>query len=267
MLILYDGTTSVCAIKVRLTLVEKGLSFESRKLDLRKGDQFSQTYLKINPNAVVPTLIDGKDTIIESSVIMQYLEDLAPDPTLLPESPVNRAQMRLWLKRIDDPLHPSTGILTHATAFRPIFLKKSWKEQKEHFNRMPDQGRRLRQETVYKEGLNAPIVENAIFVFNKFVEDAELTLRKNTYLAGSNYSLADAAATPYLNRLNDLNFLQVWADSKPHVLHWFKRIKERPSFKSAITSFLTEKDIEQFANVDDSGAAKAKFLLKKVRGV
>ena len=122
-------------------------------------------------------------------------------------------------------------------------------------------------ETVYKEGLNAPIVQNAIFVFNKFVEDAELTLRKNTYLAGSNYSLADAAATPYLNRLNDLNFLQVWADSKPHVLHWFKRIKERPSFKSAITSFLTKKDIEQFANVDDSGAAKAKFLLKKVRGV
>ena len=262
MLILYDGTTSVCAIKVRLTLVEKGLSFESRKLDLRKGDQFSQTYLKINPNAVVPTLIDGKDTIIESSVIMQYLEDLAPDPTLLPESPVNRAQMRLWLKRIDDPLHPSTGILTHATAFRPIFLKKSRKEQKEHFNRMPDQGRRLRQETVYKEGLNAPIVENAIFVFNKFMEDAELALRKNSYLAGPNYSLADAAATPYLNRLNDLKLLHIWKAKKPHVFDWFKQIKERPSFKSAITGFLTKKDIDQFANVDDSGADKAKILLK-----
>ena len=48
-LILYDGTTSVCQIKVRLTLVEKGLPFESRNLDLRKGDHFSKTHLKINP--------------------------------------------------------------------------------------------------------------------------------------------------------------------------------------------------------------------------
>ena len=45
MLILYDGTTSVCTIKARLTLVDKGLPFEGRNLNLRKGDQFSQTYL------------------------------------------------------------------------------------------------------------------------------------------------------------------------------------------------------------------------------
>jgi glutathione S-transferase len=49
MLILYDGTTSVCAIKVRCVLVEKGLAFESRTLDLRKGDQFDADYLKLNP--------------------------------------------------------------------------------------------------------------------------------------------------------------------------------------------------------------------------
>ena len=87
MLILYDGTTSVCAIKVRLTLAEKGLAFQSRTLDLRKGDQFDPDYLKLNPGAVVPTLLDGDEVITESSVIMQYLEDISPDPTLLPASP------------------------------------------------------------------------------------------------------------------------------------------------------------------------------------
>ena len=64
MLTLYDGTTSVCAIKVRLTLAEKGLSWESRTLDLRRGDQFEADYLKLNPGAVVPTLIDGEAVII-----------------------------------------------------------------------------------------------------------------------------------------------------------------------------------------------------------
>ena len=57
MLTLYDGTTSVCAIKVRLTLAEKVLSWESRMLDLRRGDQFEADYLKLNPGAVVPTLV------------------------------------------------------------------------------------------------------------------------------------------------------------------------------------------------------------------
>jgi glutathione S-transferase len=50
---------------------------------------------------------------------MQYIEDIGPAPSLLPESPLDRARMRLWLKRIDDPIHPSTGTITHATAFRP----------------------------------------------------------------------------------------------------------------------------------------------------
>ena len=102
MLILYDGTTSVCAIKVRITLVEKGLDFQSRNIDLRKGEQFSSDYLQLNPNAVVPTLVDGENIVLESSIIMQYLEDLIVDNSLLPESPQSRAKMRMWLKRIDD---------------------------------------------------------------------------------------------------------------------------------------------------------------------
>jgi len=145
MLTLYDGTTSVCAIKVRLTLAEKGLDFESRTLDLRRGDQFDPDYLKLNPGAVVPTLVDGDEVITESSVIMQYLEDLKPDPTALPPSPAGRARMRLWLKRIDDPLHPACGVLTHATAFRPSFLALTPEQQAARFEKMPDPGRRARQ--------------------------------------------------------------------------------------------------------------------------
>ncbi len=158
MLTLYDGTTSVCAIKVRLTLAEKGLSWESRTLDLRRGDQFEPDYVALNPGAVVPTLIDGEAVIVESSVIMQYLEDLQPDPTLLPTGPLDRARLRLWLKRIDDPTHPACGILTHATAFRQSFLAKSAGERKAHFAKMPDPARRARQEAVYRDGLDAPIV-------------------------------------------------------------------------------------------------------------
>ena len=64
MLTLYDGTTSVCAIKVRLALHEKGIAFDSHNIDLRAGEQFDPDTPKLNPNAVVPTLVDSDDVVI-----------------------------------------------------------------------------------------------------------------------------------------------------------------------------------------------------------
>jgi len=261
MLTLYDGTTSVCAIKVRLTLAEKGLAWESRTLDLRRGDQFDADYLKLNPGAVVPTLVDGDAVIIESSVIMQYLEDLQPEPTLLPETPLDRARMRLWLKRIDDPTHPACGVLTHATAFRQSFLAKSPEEQKAHFAKMPDPARRARQEAVYREGLDAPIVAGAVRTHDKLLVDMEAALAAAPWLAGSRYSLADAAATPYVNRLSNLGLLDVWAESCPRVLDWFARVRERPSFKAAVTDYFTEKDAAHLAGIAPDTPDKVRAIL------
>ncbi len=261
MLVLHDGTTSVCAIKVRCVLAEKGLAFESRTLDLRRGDQFAPDYLKLNLNAVVPTLVDGDEVIIESSVIMQYLDDIAPEPSLLPEAPADRARMRLWLKRIDDPVHPSTGVLTHATAFRASFLAKSPEEQKAHFEKMPDPARRARQESVYRDGLDSPIVASAIRTMDRLFGDMDAALAKNDFIAGPSYSLADAAATPYANRMRDLTLLPVWSEKYPRIADWLARIEARPSFRAAITDYWTEADARHFAGVDADAADRARAIL------
>jgi glutathione S-transferase len=261
MLTLYDGTTSVCAIKVRLTLAEKGLEWTSRSLDLRRGDQFDPEYLKLNPGAVVPTLVNGIDVIIESSVIMQYLEDLAPVPSLLPTSPAERARMRLWLKRIDDPVHPATGVLTHATAFRRSFLAKSPAEQEAHLAKIPDVGRRARQRAVYRNGLDAPIVVDAVRTFDRLLNDMEAALTNAPFLAGPVYSLADAAATPYVSRLKNLGALDAWAATKPLTMAWYARMQQRPSFKRAITDYFTEADAAHLASIDRDAPAKIKTML------
>ena len=262
MLILYDGTTSVCAIKVRLALAEKGLKFKSRNIDLRKGEQFTADYLNLNPNAVVPTLVDNDEVVLESSIIMQYVDDLSTKNSLLPKTPLNRAKMRFWLKRVDDPIHPSAGILTHATAFRPSFLKKSPKEQKEYLEKIPDKARRARQEAVYRDGLNAAIVVNAIRTFDKFIGDMESDLNLHDFIAGPNYSLADVATTPYINRLDALKLLDVWKDVAPRVIKWFERIRQRPSFQAAVVDYLTDEDVLQFKSVDNRGAIKAREILE-----
>src|ERR1700682_2861769 len=94
MVTLYHGRTSVCSIKARLALAEKGVRFDSRLMTLR-GDQFEPAYLKLNPNAVVPTLVHDDSVIIESTVIMRYVDEAFPGISLTPSDPLARAKVRM----------------------------------------------------------------------------------------------------------------------------------------------------------------------------
>ena|SRR5262249_7673565 len=85
MLALYHNDMSLCAQKVRVCLAEKGLEWESRHLVLRAGEYQQPWYRKLNPRAVVPTLVDGDKVVPESNVILEYLEETYPDPRLLPQ--------------------------------------------------------------------------------------------------------------------------------------------------------------------------------------
>ena len=85
MLILYNAAHSTCSQKVRICLAEKNLPFEDIKLDLgRAKDHLKPEYLKINPNGVVPTLVDDGNIIIDSSVICEYLDEKYPAIRLTP---------------------------------------------------------------------------------------------------------------------------------------------------------------------------------------
>ena len=160
MLALYEHSTSVCAIKVRLTLLEKGIDYEGRFVDLRRGDQFDPAYRKIHPGAVVPALIHDGQTILESSVIQYYLEDAFPEPSLMPAGPIERYRVRLLMKTIDDPVHPATGLMTHAIAFRKDYRTPEAIEAR--MAKVPDPRRRARQRAVYEEGLAASLAVDAV---------------------------------------------------------------------------------------------------------
>ena len=85
MLALYHNDMSLCAQKVRVCLAEKGLEWENRHLILRAGEHQQPWYIKLNPRAVVPTLVDGEKVVPESNVILEYLEEAYPDPALAPK--------------------------------------------------------------------------------------------------------------------------------------------------------------------------------------
>ena len=100
-LLLYHHNSSVCAAKVRVTLHEKRLEWDGKLMTL-KGDQFDPSYLELNPAAVVPTLVHDDVVVTESNVILEYLDDVFSDPSLRPQDPVERAQMRYWMQHLDN---------------------------------------------------------------------------------------------------------------------------------------------------------------------
>src|SRR5580704_16646748 len=98
MIELYHHGSSVCAAKVRLTLAEKELEWKGHYIDILTGGQFAASYVRLNPKAVVPTLIHHDKPILESTVICEYLDEVFPDRPLKPAGARERAEMRIWTK-------------------------------------------------------------------------------------------------------------------------------------------------------------------------
>ncbi len=102
MLELYHAGLTTCSKKARHCLAEKGLDYVSHYVNLRRFENHRPEYLALNPNGVVPTLVHDGTVIIESTFINEYLDEVFPDPPLIPSDPATRARMRGWGKMADD---------------------------------------------------------------------------------------------------------------------------------------------------------------------
>ena len=222
-LVLYHSVESTCAQKVRLVMAEKGLEWDEIRLNLRKGEQFGPDYLKLNPKAVVPTLVHGDTVVRESSIINEYLEDCFPEPALRPFAPGERAQMRLLVKTIDDEVHGAIGVLSYA-----IFLRHQMNERlsatqlAEHFRKVADPARRERQQSTHEKGLQSPAADLAIQTLQRFMAQLADALAGRDWLASEKYTLADAAALPYMFRARALHLAPLW-ENKPELVAWLDR--------------------------------------------
>jgi len=91
---LYTYYRSQASFRVRIALNWKGLSRDEEYLHLELGDQFTPQYKALNPQMVVPTLLDGDSRLFQSLAILEYLEEKYPEPPLLPPGLEARAWVR-----------------------------------------------------------------------------------------------------------------------------------------------------------------------------
>jgi glutathione S-transferase len=260
MLTLYHNDASTCSQKVRFTLAEKGLDWESRTLDLRAGDQQTPEYLALNPNGVVPTLVDDGKVIVESTVINEYIDDAVDPGSLRPAGAIGRARMRQWTKQLDEGVHAATGVLSTCIAFRhQHFAVKTREEIEQQLARMPDAAKRERQTRNIFDGVESPFFPGALKRFDRLVGDMDTALESGPWLAGDTFSLADVAYAPYAVRLDHLQLGLLW-DERPHVAAWYERIRARPAFKTALVDWFNPKYLPLMAE-------KGQEALPRVRGI
>jgi maleylacetoacetate isomerase len=103
---LYTYFRSSAAYRVRIALNLKGVSFASIPINLLKGEQTSPAYGAINPQKRVPTLDVGDALLIQSPAILEYLDEVRPEPPLLPMGAVQRAKVRAVAAIVGCDIHP-----------------------------------------------------------------------------------------------------------------------------------------------------------------
>jgi glutathione S-transferase len=242
-LLLYNAPQSTCSQRVRFTLHEKGLSFLERKLDLFSGDQLRPEYLKINPNGVVPSLLHNGKAIIDSAVIIEYLNEVFPEPTpLVPQGAADRAAMRSLIRYIDEVPAPAVRVPSYNIAFLPHFRDMSEADFLALAESKP-----LRRDfllSMGRTGFSEEEMNKALERLRRaFARISELLCASGgPWLMGPRLTLADIAIMPVAVRMADLGLDTLW-ERQPEVDRWLAALRERPAFPKTyyFGSLLTEK--------------------------
>lgn len=243
MLELYHHGTSVCAVKVRFALAEKGLDWTGHYVDILRGEQFSDAFLQVNPKAVVPVLRHDGMVIRESTVICEYLDEVFPERPLYPASAWQRAQVRLWTKAVDEELHPACSTLTYTVSHRHTILRNGTGSFADFLQAGASEGyaSRARKWQWIQQGLDAPGVADMVKLYDSYLHAMNEALADREWLTGDALTMADVALAPYLFRLNALSMAGMWNGGRfPNLQRWYDAISRRETFNQAAVRWVPD---------------------------
>ena len=192
--------------------------------------------MKIHPNGVVPALDHDGRIVIESNVIMEYIDESFEGPPLRPADTWERAQMRVWLDKSEHVLHKNMHLISHnrAHAHRwEEYEKKHGRAQLlEKVHNQPDLQRRRDEIHHAEEGISKEVIAFAVDRVDDQLALMEGALSKHEWLVGDDFSLADMAVLPFVERFK-VNGFDDRVTAKPHLVRWYDRMFARPAIEKA----------------------------------
>ncbi len=207
-------------LKVALLLEEAGLPYELLPIDTRKGEQHSQAFTAINPNAKTPALVDGDAVLFDSNAILLYLAEKTRS-FLPPDTPADRAQLLSWLMFVASGIGPYSGQAVHFKHFAP--------EPK------------------------AYAVNRYDFEAHRHWNLVDAQLARHRYMLGDVYTIVDMAVWGWARAVPFFLGAEAWA-TLPNVKRLLDEINARPAAQRAEAlktrhAFKTEMDDEARRNM------------------
>ena len=201
---IYDFPYAPNPRKARIYLSEKDIDMDFVMVDIRQNEQRKDTFLAINPKGVLPVLeLDDGRHITESLVIMEYLEELFPQPMMIGESPLERAQTRELERFIDTSIANPTN---------SIFFNTS---------------------EVFRHRLQVPeLVEPAILSIERAFSLLDAMMAENLFVAGDFPSIADCTLIAALEHGSSVG-VHI-SDKYKQLSLWYEFFRQRPSFKANV---------------------------------
>ncbi len=193
---LYSAKGCPFARRTRVVLHEKEAEFEASEVGFRNK---SEEFLRASPTGKVPVVVVGGDSLYESNVVNQFLDEVFERPRLMPEDPKARAHARIWMAKADEDFYPQ------------VFVSSMGRKRG------------------FPEGRISEALEKLKVTLSRLEEGLE----GREYLAGP-FSLADVAHAGNFVRLHELEEGgEISLADYPNVASWMGRIEARESFKAA----------------------------------
>lgn len=251
-IILYNWPASYCCQKVRIALIEKGLPFEVRQIDMTTGEEFEPWYMKLNPKAEVPTIKDGTYVLPDSQHILDYLERKYPTPSLHPRDPMELQMMKKLRERL---LTVDIRLLTFGTIQYPTLTsnRKITSKDLREFTGMQELLFRKAQESLDRNPELSTLLEAKKHKFAALMEllkdvknvadyldslepifdDCEkaLAARRDGFLCSKEFTLADITLCCLLNRIDMVGVKDRYLKKRPRLQQYFDEIQQRKSYK------------------------------------
>jgi len=158
---LYSARICPFAERTRLVLIEKGIDFEHIEVDLSNK---SERFLAVSPYGKVPAIVHEGEALFESAIINEYLDEVAPEPRLMPDDPVLKARTRIWIHYCDDKfLADYYGLLRSSD---PAKREEHKQKVGDHFRYIEREGlAKLADDGPYWLGDQASLLDIAYFPF------------------------------------------------------------------------------------------------------
>jgi glutathione S-transferase len=188
---------------VRMFMAEKGIEMPKQTVDLRGGENRQEPHLKRNPHGQMPTLeLDDGSYLSEITAICEYLEEKKPAPAMIGATAEERAQCRMWTRRVD------------LSIAEPLANGYRYGEALKFFEK------RIPVAPEASAGLKK-VAANRLQWLNAQMADGR------QYLCGKRFTLADILLYCWLDFGNQVG--QPLDPANTNIAAWFKRVGERPS--------------------------------------